>query len=519
MEDLNDLLRKGIAAAKAGQREQARDHLMRVVEQDEENTVAWLWLSGLVESWEDREVCLENVLSLDPDNEAARKGLDRLRQQSTAQWLHEGIAAAKAGQREQARDLLMRVVEQDAENVTAWLWLSGLVDDMDERQGCLENVLSLDPSNDAARRGLARLEEKRRAQQAQPAPAPESPVVARTRIPASPAAAMLREDYASRIPPPEPEPEPPPPLAEDADFDNKYLCPYCAILTEPEDRKCKACGHDLWVKFRAREKHSTTLWILIGFQIFSTFQLAAIPVLVLGYVLVRVAMDYPGQTGISEPLPLLNAYLGLPTTLSPVIVDAALDLVPRIVFYLSIIPFLLSGAVLAALFLRWKPVYYLFLADAVFELAAAFWALIVGGNMMFGGIGLGFALLRILLVFQIEEDFQWERRRLVLGADRGLAGGPDFLIRGDFYAKQKMWGMAALHLQRAISWMPHDVSSRTALTAAYLRLKRYDQATRLLAEIRSMAPGDPQADKLQALLDEMRATEATESAVGTRLSA
>jgi len=34
-----------------------------------------------------------------------------------------------------------------------------------------------------------------------------------------------------------------------------------------------------------------------------------------------------------------------------------------------------------------------------------------------------------------------------------------------------------------------------------------------------MAPGDPQADKLQALLDEMRATEATESAVGTRLSA
>jgi tetratricopeptide (TPR) repeat protein len=518
MEDLNELLRRGIAAAKAGQREQARDHLMRVVEQDEENTMAWLWLSGLVESWEDREVCLENVLSLDPDNEAARKGLDRLRQQSTAQWLQEGIAAAKAGQSEQARALLMRVAEQDAENITALLWLSGVVDDLDECQGYLEDVLSLDPNNDAARRGLVRLEEKRRAQQAQPTPVPESPVVARTRIPASPAAAMLREDFASRLPPPEPEPEPPPPPAEGADLNNEYLCPYCAVLTEPEDRKCKACGRDLWIKFRAREKRSTTLWILIGFQLFSTFQLAAIPVLVLGYVLVRVAMDYPGQTGISEPLPLLNAYLGLPTTLSPVIVEAAFDLVPRFVYYLSIIPFLSSAAVLAALFLRWKPVYYLFLADAVLELAVAFWTLIVGGNMVFGGIGLGFALVRIMLVFQIEEDFKWERRRLVLSADRGLGSGADFLIRGDFYAKQNMWGMAALHLERAISWMPHDVSSRTALIAAYLRLKRYDQATRLLAETRSMAPGDPRVDKLQTLLDEMRTTEATESAASSRPS-
>jgi hypothetical protein len=107
---------------------------------------------------------------------------------------------------------------------------------------------------------------------------------------------------------------------------------------------------------------------------------------------------------------------------------------------------------------------------------------------------------------------------MVLSADRGLASGADFLIRGDFYAKQKMWGMAALHLQRAISWMPQDISSRAALTAAYLRLKRYGQAARLLAEIRSMAPGDPRTDKLQALLDEMRAAETTESATSPRPS-
>ena len=78
---VQERLREGIAAAKAGQRERARDLLMHVVEEDEENQAAWLWLSGVVDSLDDREVCLENVLELDPGNEAARKGLAWVRQQ------------------------------------------------------------------------------------------------------------------------------------------------------------------------------------------------------------------------------------------------------------------------------------------------------------------------------------------------------------------------------------------------------------------------------------------------------
>jgi Tfp pilus assembly protein PilF len=55
---LNSLLNEGIAAAKSGQAAQARDLLMQVVEADENNESAWLWLSGVVESLEDRQVCL-----------------------------------------------------------------------------------------------------------------------------------------------------------------------------------------------------------------------------------------------------------------------------------------------------------------------------------------------------------------------------------------------------------------------------------------------------------------------------
>jgi tetratricopeptide (TPR) repeat protein len=397
-------------------------------------------------------------------------------------------------------------VELDEENVSAWLWLSGVVDSLDERGICLENVLALDPNNDAARRGLASVRQQRRQKEAQspsPASEPESPVVARARTAPTPAAAILREDFASRQPPPGPEPEPP--LATTLDqLDDEFLCPYCAVPTEPKDRKCKACGSELWIKFRRQEKRSTLLWVLIAFQFFNTFQLAMLPVLVLGYAIVKSMLSSLAGLDASDPLALLNVYLGRPTTLSPGAVHAALAAVPRSVFILSFLPCLFSGVVLIGLYLRWKPVYYLFMADALVVVATALMAMFLGKNLVYGGFGLGLALLRLLLVFQIEDDFQWEKRRLVLGIDRGLASGADFVIRGDFYAKRKMWAMAAIHLQRAVGWMPTDPGSRMALAVAYIRLKRYDRAAQTLAEASRISPGNPRVAELTALLDELR---------------
>ncbi|HLF28933.1 MAG TPA: hypothetical protein VJG32_21615 [Anaerolineae bacterium] len=73
-----DLLQQGIAAVKAGQRDTARALLMQVIEADEKNEQAWLWLSGAVETADDRRVCLENVLALNPNNAAAQRGLAKL---------------------------------------------------------------------------------------------------------------------------------------------------------------------------------------------------------------------------------------------------------------------------------------------------------------------------------------------------------------------------------------------------------------------------------------------------------
>jgi hypothetical protein len=78
------LLRDGISASKAGRKAEARDLLLRVVELDEQNEMAWLWLSGVVEGIDDQITCLENVLAINPNNDKAAKGLEMLRRKSSA---------------------------------------------------------------------------------------------------------------------------------------------------------------------------------------------------------------------------------------------------------------------------------------------------------------------------------------------------------------------------------------------------------------------------------------------------
>ncbi len=78
MTESSQLLKTAVQAAKAGDREKAHQLLLQIVEQDETNETAWLWLSGTVQTREDRQICLENVLAINPNNEIAKKGLQKL---------------------------------------------------------------------------------------------------------------------------------------------------------------------------------------------------------------------------------------------------------------------------------------------------------------------------------------------------------------------------------------------------------------------------------------------------------
>lgn len=79
-----------------------------------------------------------------------------------AQMLYDGAVAVQQGKLGRARDLLLQVVENDEQNVEAWLWLSGAVEDLDDQQTALENVLALDPDNQPAQQGLAWIKQHRR---------------------------------------------------------------------------------------------------------------------------------------------------------------------------------------------------------------------------------------------------------------------------------------------------------------------------------------------------------------------
>jgi membrane protease YdiL (CAAX protease family) len=232
--EIEGLLQDGIDAARAGHDQRARDLLLQVVEQDPSCARAWLWLSGVVQTPGERELCLEQVISIDPDHAASRHGLIFLWEQRQARKhepavleaeaplpaqpspepgaftsldetpdptrahapdtpaqtavqpetleqvevsIHAGvstpsgarvsegtaitqdsagslvtdmdelmrpaIAAARSGHAQRARDLLARVISVDDKHVSAWMWLSYVASDDEERDRCLQRVLTL----------------------------------------------------------------------------------------------------------------------------------------------------------------------------------------------------------------------------------------------------------------------------------------------------------------------------------------------------------------------------------------
>ena len=75
MSDVKAMVDSAVAALKAGKKSEARTTLTQAVDLDPKNEQAWLYLSALVTSLEEQEICLENVLTINPNNDRAQKAL------------------------------------------------------------------------------------------------------------------------------------------------------------------------------------------------------------------------------------------------------------------------------------------------------------------------------------------------------------------------------------------------------------------------------------------------------------
>jgi hypothetical protein len=66
---MDDLIRQGIDAFRAGKREEARKLLLTAVKQNPDSESAWGWLYNVAEKDKDRIYCLKQVLRINPNNE------------------------------------------------------------------------------------------------------------------------------------------------------------------------------------------------------------------------------------------------------------------------------------------------------------------------------------------------------------------------------------------------------------------------------------------------------------------
>ncbi len=198
--------------------------------------------------------------------------------------LQQGIAAARAGNRAEARALLTRAIEADERNEQAWLWLSGVVDDPNDMRTCLHNVLELNPNNAKARQGLAWVDSKygppAPAEIVPPAPpAPTYDPLASVATSYTGPTTHLVSEAPIAAPTPAPEPvasNPPPasavatPTAEaSANAIAENPCPYCGTPTVLTQKSCIQCRQSLMIRTAPPDKRSLPLTILGVLWIFN----------------------------------------------------------------------------------------------------------------------------------------------------------------------------------------------------------------------------------------------------------
>lgn len=79
-----ELLQLGIQAAKRNDKQNARFLLLQVYERDKRNEVVLMWLAKIATDRTDRIRWLERVLDVNPDNAAAKRGLNKLKYKQAA---------------------------------------------------------------------------------------------------------------------------------------------------------------------------------------------------------------------------------------------------------------------------------------------------------------------------------------------------------------------------------------------------------------------------------------------------
>jgi tetratricopeptide (TPR) repeat protein len=94
-EQAKDLRQRGIAAAKAGQKAEARQLLQQAIRLEPNNEAAWLWMASVAPTPQDKLFCLQKLLEINPENSTALKAMQALQSNAPAEQSRPAIKAIK----------------------------------------------------------------------------------------------------------------------------------------------------------------------------------------------------------------------------------------------------------------------------------------------------------------------------------------------------------------------------------------------------------------------------------------
>ncbi|MCB0179326.1 MAG: hypothetical protein KDI62_13925 [Anaerolineae bacterium] len=399
--------------------------------------------------------------------------------------LKQGIEAAEAGHKVRTRTLLTDVVTTDEEQLEAWVWLSQLVDSLEDKIVCLENVLTLDPDNQFAQEALTgvKAEQERFFAPVYP-PGEEAPPPNVVTMPEA-----ARQPIIDAYP-------------YHDEFDHVWLCPYCAQLTEPEQRRCPHCGKSLIVKRRTREERSVWLRRGIFLQVSMMMVMVSLSSAVF-VVLVR-------QQGIENPTRFMSLYLGaeLDSRLESSR-QVVLDTFPMWAFWGLAAILTYTIVMIFLLYIRIPYGNVLYFISATISLVMGLFGMIFFYSSI-PALGLSafaflLGLVQFIVTLNLWNDFTFKEHRIQLRIDRDAKSQASLFQSGRKYSQAGMWGLAAIHLRRAVATNPRSPAYHLALTMAYLNINRYDLAGESLRQFERL---DPHATDIEPLKKQIRAGQA-----------
>lgn len=136
--------------------------------------------------------------------------------------LEQGIAAYKAGKRDEARKIFIVLVKQEPDNERAWGWMYQVSNNDQERIHCMKQALRINPANEKAKQILSSL-------MRQDFPF-EQPQKDNPPIQNAPAKNVLPIDVRA---------------IQDSNNQATKKCPFCAETIQSSAIVCRYCGRDL----------------------------------------------------------------------------------------------------------------------------------------------------------------------------------------------------------------------------------------------------------------------------------